>query len=135
MAKIKSARDKKVRPARIRKTTSPNTESTAKTEKKIRSKPSAVNSENYNPGSLEFMENSLGRKATPQEAVELDQTWASYKIASKAPKESIPEIMSEGVKSGGKKRSLIGRQFTDIVDAGLADARVTESIDNRFKSA
>lgn len=135
MKNFKSARDKKVRPARIKKVKSPDTESSAKTEKKIRSKPSAVNSENYNPGSLEFMENSLGRKATPQEAVELDQTWASYKIASKAPKDSISEIMSEGIKSGGKKRNLIGRQFTDIVDAGLADARVTESIDNRFKSA
>ena len=135
MKNFKSARDKKVRPARIRKTTSPNTESSAKTEKKIRSKPSAVNSENYNPGSLEFMENSLGRKATPQEAVELDQTWASYKIASRAPKDSISEIMSEGIKSGGKKRNLIGRQFTDIVDAGLADARVTEKTETRFKSA
>ena len=43
--------------------------------------------------------------------------------------------MSEGIKSGGKKRSLIGRQFTDIVDAGLADARVTEKTETRFKSA
>ena len=86
---------------------------------------SAVSSDNYHPDSIEYMNKKLGRQPTPEEAVELDREWAENKLSTSVAPELLMGSHSLNERTG-KKKTLIGRQFEDVIDSGLADLRVTD---------
>lgn len=85
----------------------------------------AVTSDNYHKDSLKYMREKLGREPNEKEAVELDREWAENKISTSIAPELLMGSHSLNERTG-KKKTLIGRQFQDVIDSGLADLKVTD---------
>lgn len=90
-----------------------------------KSRKSKVTSDNYHKDSLKYMREKLGREPNEKEAVELDREWAENKLSDSIAPELLMGSHSLNERTG-KKKTLIGRQFEDVVDSGLADLRVTD---------
>lgn len=83
--------------------------------------------DNYHPDSIAYMKSKLGRNPKGDEAVELDREWAQKKLSETPTGESLRLLMGEKTSQpSGGKRSLVSRQFQDLVETGKADLSITE---------